>query len=173
MAGCDYNWERRLFTKVIAWLATARLRGQVMENIRLTGFSLTMDKLKMIFFLKCQLNFSRKLRDGEWKLKISLEILLPLATSLQVSLMVHLVIYSSKMMSGIFFQNLKVSDLFIQPTSLVKSSLGWSRFIFISDEILWARWALYKERRMLICFSAEENMRITHQEEGYTALQLD
>lgn len=73
-------------------------------------------------------------------------------------------------MSGIFFQNLKVSDLFIQPTSLVKSSLGWSRFIFISDEILWA---LYKERRMLICFSAEENMRITHQEEGYTALQLD
>ena len=76
-------------------------------------------------------------------------------------------------MSGIFFQNLKVSDLSIQPTSLVKSSLGWSRFIFISDEILWARWALYKERRMLICFSAEENMRITHQEEGYTALQLD
>ena len=68
--------------------------------------------------------------------------------------MVHLVIYSSKMMSGIFFQNLKVSDLFIKPTSLVKSSLGWSRF-------------------MLICFSAEENMRITHQEEGYTALQLD
>ena len=40
--------------KVIAWLATARLRGQVMENIRLTGFSLTMDKLKMTFFLKYQ-----------------------------------------------------------------------------------------------------------------------
>ena len=28
-----------------------------MENIRLTGFSLTMDKLKMTFFLKYQLTF--------------------------------------------------------------------------------------------------------------------
>ena len=57
MAGCGYNRERRLFTKVIAWLATAKLRGQVMGDIRLTGFSLTMDNLKMTFFLKYQLAF--------------------------------------------------------------------------------------------------------------------
>ena len=100
-----------------------------MENIRLTGFSMTTDKLKLTFSLKYQLTFLGNLGMVN-------EILLPLAMSLQVSLMVHLVIYSSKMKSGIFFQNLKVSDLFIQPTSLVKSSLGWSRFIFISDEIL-------------------------------------